>query len=97
MFSSCHAAQDGKMLWNVWHDAQKGIYDIHSSGAVPREFDGIVASQKAEQDAHGGAKSDVDYVFDAPIDLAALFTGYRYDRWRYSWGEPQFTVIEQAG
>jgi hypothetical protein len=96
MFSSCHEAGNGQMVWNVWHDSQKSIYDIHSSGAVPKEFDGIVATQKGEQDAHGGDKSSVDYLIDAPINLAASFTGYRYDRWRYNWGEPKFSVIEQA-
>ena len=97
MFSSCHEAREGQILWNVWHDAQKGIYDIHSSGAVPTGFDSIVTTQKGEQDAHGGDKSAVDYLIDAPIDLAASFTGWRYDRWRYTWGEPKFTVIEYAG
>jgi hypothetical protein len=97
MFSSCHAAQAGEMVWNVWHDAQKGIYDIHSTGSVPKEFDGIAATQKEQQDAHGGSKSEVDYLIDAPIDLAAAITGYRYDRWRYTWGEPHFTIIEKLG
>lgn len=85
------------MVWNVWHDAQKGIYDIHSTGAVPKEFDGIAAVQKEQQDAHGGSKGEVDYLIDAPIDLAAAITGYRYDRWRYAWGEPHFTIIEKLG
>jgi hypothetical protein len=97
MFSSCHNAENGDFLWNVCHDAQEGIYDIHSTGATPVEFDAIVAQQRAEQDRAGGEAADVDHIFDAPIKLAAAITGYRHDRWSYDWGEPQFTVIEPKG
>ena len=97
MFSSCHEASGGRMTWNVWHDAQKDIFDIGSFGSPPKEFGDIVAAQRAEQNAQGGAQSEVDYLIDAPSNLAVLLTGYRYDRWQYDWGEPSFTVIEQDG
>jgi len=95
MFSSCHLAEDGDQLWNVWHEGQQDIYDMNSTGIVPAEFQAIVAMQKAEQDSAGGDKADVDHMFDVPIKLAAAITGFRYDQWRYSWGEPQFTVIQK--
>lgn len=94
MFSSCHLAENGNMLWNVWHDAQQGIYDIHSTGLAPAGFEAIIAAQKAEQDSASGDGADVDYMFDAPTNLAASITGFRHDQWSYDWGEPQFTIIE---
>jgi hypothetical protein len=94
MFSSCHLAKNDQQLWNVWHDAREGIYDLHSTGAAPADFETIASAQKAEQDTAGGEEADVDHLFDAPINLAASITGYRHDQWSYDWGEPQFTIIK---
>jgi len=94
MFSSCHLAESGEQLWNVWHNAQEGIYDIHSTGPAPAEFEIIASARKTEQDAVGGEGADVDHLFDAPINLAHSITGYRHDQWIYDWGEPQFTIIQ---
>lgn len=95
MFTACHAAKDGRALWNVWHNFQEGgIYDLNSSGEVPKEFEIFAATRRAEQDAAGGDKSEVDYCSEVPLDLAMALTGYRHDRFRFDWGEPRFTVIE---
>jgi hypothetical protein len=94
MFSSCHLAESGEQVWNVWHDAQESIYDIQSTGPAPAEFETIVSAQKAEQDAAGGESAEVDHLFDAPLNLASSITGYRHDQWSYDWGEPQFTIIQ---
>ena len=95
MFSACHAAKDGRTLWEVSHDFQNGgTYDLRSSGEVPKEFSAIAAARRAEQDANGGDDSEVDYCIDAPLDLAMELTGYRHDRFSFDWGEPRFTVVE---
>jgi hypothetical protein len=94
MFSSCFAAQNGIFTWNVSHDAQEGTYDVSSTGSVPHQLEEIVNSKVDAQTASGGADSDVDHLIDVPIDLAASFTGYRYDEFSYDWGNPEFSVIE---
>ena len=33
-----------------------------------------------EQDAAGGSNSDVDYVFDIPLDAAKLVSGFSHDQ-----------------
>lgn len=96
MVSVCRSAKDGDSPWAVWHDAEKGIYDIQTSGEFPVEFEAIAANHCARQEAEGGENSSVDYCFDAPLELAAQWTGYRHDRYKFDWGEPRFTVIEQS-
>ena len=48
-----------------------------------------------QQDAEGGSKALVDYVFDIPVRLAEDLCGYRHDRWKFDWGQPVFTRLEQ--
>jgi hypothetical protein len=95
MFSSCFAAQNGIVTWNVSHDAQEGTYDVSSTGPVPHQLRQIEISKVDSQNASGGVDSDVDHLIDVPIDLAASFTGYRYDEFNYDWGSPEFSIIEQ--
>jgi len=95
MYSACHEVNDGLLSWSVWHDAQVDVYDLNSFGNVPQEFEAIAAAQRAEQEANGGTEAGVDYIFDAPVELAMALTSYRHDRWRFDWGEPRFTAIKR--
>ena len=40
----------------------------------------FAVSRLDEQDAAGGSNSDVDYVFDIPLDAAKLVSGFSHDQ-----------------
>jgi len=44
----------------------------------------------------GGEKADVDYVFDIPVELVTQLCGYRYDKWKFDWGQPVFTTLRKV-
>ncbi len=79
MGSYCSGAQDGQALWRVSHESDKGIYNLEMSGDLPAEFAGIRQRCIAEQDEEGGEEADVDLLFDAPLLLAKLLCGMKYD------------------
>jgi hypothetical protein len=97
MFSAAHCYANGQEAWSVSHDSQKGRYEISTRGTLPPAFAPIKIRLSAKQDDSGGAASNVDYTFDIPVELAAELTGYRHDRWKFDWGQPNFTVLERAG
>jgi hypothetical protein len=37
-----------------------------------------------------------DYTFDIPVEVAAAVCKYRHDRWKFEWGNPQFTRLYVA-
>jgi hypothetical protein len=96
MFSAAHACTDGQALWSVWHDAQSGMYHLSTAGRPPAELEAILLRLTAQQDAAGGGRSMVDYIFDIPVELAADLTGYRDGQASFAWGEPRFTILERA-
>jgi hypothetical protein len=80
MVSAAFLWEDGQRRWNVIHESEKGIYDLAVSGAAPAQFETIKVRVIAEQDAEGGEQSDVDCVYEAPIDLAAEICGFRHEQ-----------------
>jgi hypothetical protein len=91
MFSSACLYRDGQKVWSAVHDFQTaGMYGLLTSGTFDKEFEKIRTAQQAKQDAAGGTKSEVDYIFDIPVDAAESACGYRHDRSKFSWGTPKF-------
>jgi hypothetical protein len=79
MFCSSSYWSNGKNVWSVVHDAQQGIYHLKSSGEVPKSFNAIQTTCREKQEAEGGEKAEVDYMFDVPLALGAELTGFRHD------------------
>ncbi|MGD0641885.1 MAG: hypothetical protein ABSC22_14145 [Roseiarcus sp.] len=96
MVSAASAFLHSREEWSVAHDSGRGIYDVSTRGRPPESFADIHRRLAAEQDDAGGERAEVDYIFDAPVELAAAVTGYRHDGARFAWGEPQFTVVAAA-
>jgi hypothetical protein len=96
MFSAAHCCADGRESWSVWHDSGRGLYDLSTRGALPAEFAPIRRRLAAKQDESGGARSDVDYTFDVPVELARELTGYRHDFSKFDWGQPHFAKLERS-
>lgn len=80
MCSAASGWRNGLKIWSVEHDSQYGIYHLVREGAVPEILSAISIELNSQQDAEGGEKADVDYIFDIPVELTKSFTGYRYDQ-----------------
>lgn len=94
MYSRSALYRDGAELWTVTHDSEKGLRHLDISGDIPAEVAGIREDLLTQLEANGGDASDTDYIFDVPVELAFNQTGYRHDRWKFDWGEPEFHEVK---
>jgi len=95
MASAAAGWQDGRRLWSVTHDAQRGGDHLVAEGDLPPAYaairDRLLAKQR-EQDLakppssrHRQRKSGdfsqmrCDYLFSIPVELAQALTGYTHD------------------
>lgn len=72
MFSGAFGASDGVLIWSVQHDCNYGLGHLDVWGAPPLALEGIHKGLLEELENESGA----DYLFDAPIDLAASICGF---------------------
>jgi hypothetical protein len=93
MASSAACYESGHRVWSVTHQSDKGRYDLEVQGAPPELFEAVRAGLLKKQDEDGGDKADVDYVFDIPVELVTQLCAYRYDQWKFDWGQPTFTIL----
>lgn len=94
MVSASFFYQNGTRIWNVVHDSEKGLYHLEIDGDPPESFS--ISECRQKQDSAGGEGAGVDYIFDAPLELARRICGYRHDRWKFDWGQPTFTRLVTA-
>jgi hypothetical protein len=81
MCSEASGWRNGERTWSVAHDAQKGLTHLAVVGDAPPILPGIHEGLAKRLEAAGGKDaSDVDYIFDVPVELAAILTGFRHDR-----------------
>ena len=78
MASFSEGWRDGDWIWAATHDAEKGVEHLETEGSLPAEFERVRRERFEEQAVAGGAEADVDYVFDIPLDVAQLVTGFSY-------------------
>ncbi|HEY1122925.1 MAG TPA: hypothetical protein VGE67_15040 [Haloferula sp.] len=79
MASGAAAWKNGKEIWSVDHESEKGIFHLDIKGTPPEALAGIARSSRAEQEAEGGESSDVDLTFDVPVALVESLVGFRHD------------------
>ena len=95
MVSAAYGYERGSCLWELVHDSQKSADDLSVSGSPPPSFQSIRQRQIEKQEATvGGESFKVDHIFDIPVEVAAAACGYRHDRWKFEWGEPQFFRLD---
>jgi hypothetical protein len=94
MISLACAYERGAFQWMLTHNSDQGRRDLGVYGSPPPEFAEIRDRLMKEQEDDGGDRSIVDFYFDIPVETARSLSGYRYDRGKYDWGEPVFTVLE---
>jgi|HubBroStandDraft_6_1064221.scaffolds.fasta_scaffold322879_2 hypothetical protein len=80
MVSWASGWREGKKVWSVVHDCEKGLFHLNIKGEAPAELKSIAERLIAEQQAAGAEKADVDHVYEVPAELAKELTGYRHDQ-----------------
>jgi hypothetical protein len=88
--------REGSKIWSVEHDAQEGPRHLVVSGELPAEMAAIIDEAKSSQDAEDKGDAEVDFIFDAPVDIAQRLTGFRYDRDDVDGVEPTFDVLAEV-
>jgi hypothetical protein len=96
MASGSFLYKNGRRVWSVTRESERGRYDLSVDGDPPEVLWSLRDSLFKEQDGAGGEGADVDFVFDVPVQLAAELCGYQHDRWKFDWGEPKFSRLEPA-
>jgi hypothetical protein len=76
MCSRASGWRDGRRLWSITHDWQRGIEHLEADGDLPPVFDPIRDHLTAEQ----LGQDHVDFIFDIPIEVAKALTGFRHDQ-----------------
>jgi hypothetical protein len=74
MVSAAVEWKDGKEVWFVQHDSQKGRMNLEERGTLPPSYTKIKSDL-----SHKAQGPGPDYLFDVPVELAASITGFRYD------------------
>lgn len=66
---------DGAERWCVMHDSEDGLTNLEVIGSPPAALEPIRTKLMALQNG----VTNVDYVFDVPVELAEVFVGFRHD------------------
>ncbi len=72
MVSGAFGATNGALVWSAQHDCEYGLEHLDVWGDPPPQLDGLYKDLLQQLREEGGA----DYVFDAPVDLAASLCGF---------------------
>jgi hypothetical protein len=81
MFSVVRAYERGKAVFAIEHDGgQQGTRHIETAGKLPAEWSAIFERTSREQEEEDQGAAEVDFMFDAPMELAAALCGYRHDK-----------------
>ena len=94
MESSAQLWRNGRRVWWIGHDANKGIEHLDVQGEAPAVFEGIRADLLGKQREARGRRANVDMIFDVPVEVAKSLTGYRYDHLTPGLTGDPFEVLE---
>jgi hypothetical protein len=94
MSSKSYGFKNGRRLWSITHDLQKGISHLNYSGKLPRQFATIHKRLKAELADAGEESSDVDFLIDVPLEVAAALTGFVHDVGFGDSDNPKLEIVE---
>lgn len=78
MVNEAHGYADGRKIWSVTHDPERGPCDLQVEGEPPAQLEAIrerLIRQQTEDE-----EGDVDYLFDAAIELVDSICDFRWDQ-----------------
>ena len=93
MYSEASGWRDGQRFWLVTHAGEDGPKDVAATGALPAAYAAIRDRLLAQQQAAGGAKAEVDYLFDIPVDLAQSLVGFKHDQMHHAFEAQGFEEL----
>jgi hypothetical protein len=101
MVSAAFCWRDGVRLWNVVHEADKGVRNLEIEGTPPEALASLKAEASKLQDKERKIPLlplpwEIDHFFRVPIDLAAAVVGYEHDKAKYSWGTPMYEPLAEG-
>ncbi len=80
MFSSAEEWNGGNLIWKVSHESERGLRHLEERGSPPRQYIAVKERLLAAQQREDEGAREVDYVFDAPLELADAVVGFKHDR-----------------
>ena len=90
MCSAAYGMRDGRQVWGVEHDPEENLDGLEVEGAAPAELAAI--RERLERIQAEPDNEDVDYVFEAPMQLTKALTGYDPMR---QYDHAPFRVVER--
>jgi hypothetical protein len=96
MASSSELWSGGFRKWLLSHEGENGPKGLAVEGEPPACFLGIRQEMEAKQDAEGGDKANVDYMFEIPLLVAEKFVGFKHDERCDLMAEPAFSVLSRS-
>ena len=97
MFSEAAGWKNGERAWKVTHRGEDGPIRVDEDGTLPPGYNSIRDRLMAMQEAEGGARAEVDHLFDIPVVLAQSIVGYKHDEVSSPFGAGGFEVLEPEG
>lgn len=97
MVSVAEGWSNGARSWTIAHNAQESIFDLSADGELPGHYEAIKDDFISQQNAEGGENSDVDFIFDIPLQVAKLICGYKHDEGSTPWVSPGPVAFTQLG
>lgn len=99
MVSVIRGYERGKAVFAIEHNGgESGVRHLAVAGSPPPEWPAIVKRLTKQQDKEDAGAAEVDFLFDAPLELGDALCGYRHDR---SWPKGKVPVktvlIEKRG
>ena len=94
MFSSAEGWDAGRRIWRVIHDSEKGKRHIESGGDLPAIYGAAIEDAKRQQDEEDAGPREVDFFFEAPLQIAKSLCGFKHDEECPGVDPGQFTRLE---
>jgi hypothetical protein len=98
MFSEATGWRNGERVWSVTHrgDDERTKKTVSEAGAPPPEYSAIRDRLFRQQDAEDAAVAEVDFLFEIPVVLAQILTGYKHDEPSPAFPAQIFELLESA-
>lgn len=80
MYSVIRGYENGVAVFAIEHDGgQHGVRHMATLGKLPPEWTAIRKRLSQRQTREDRGAAEVDFMFDAPVELAKAICGYRFD------------------
>lgn len=93
MYSHSEYWENGTQVWQIIHDAQRGMYDLQTSGNLPDNYETLKSEIFSKQAAEGGEEADVDLIFDLPLQILKQLTFFKHDEDTPELQGQEYTVL----